>query len=340
MTELFVNTERGGYPVTVGQGLLENVCRYFSLDRRVFIITDTGVPAVYAKTVAAACRTSTVYTVPEGEGSKSLSTAEAVLRAMLDFGMTRTDCVVAVGGGVVGDLSGFVAATFMRGIDFYNVPTTLLSQVDSSVGGKTAVNLGGVKNSVGIFYPPRAVLVDTDTLATLSARQLSSGMCEIIKMAASADGELFSVLEDTSVEDAICEHVIARAIDIKRLVVEHDEHESGLRRILNLGHTLGHAIETAEGLGGLLHGECVALGMIPVCSDEVLSRVIPLFEKFSLPIEYKNDMEVALDYIKHDKKCDGDAFVFAVFCDKIGTARIERISQESFIRLVRERMKR
>ncbi len=340
MTETFVHTAKGGYPVTVGQGILSEAKHLLSLNRRVFIVTDTGVPCAYAQAIAAQCEQATVYTVAEGEGSKSLATAEAVLRAMLDFGMTRTDCVVAVGGGVVGDLSGFVAATYMRGIDFYNIPTTLLAQVDSSVGGKTAVNLDSVKNAVGVFYPPRAVLIDTDTLKTLPRRHVAAGMCEVIKMAAVADEELFSTLERLSAAQAVCEQVIAHAVDIKRRIVEQDEHESGLRRILNFGHTLGHAIEAAEGLGGLYHGECVALGMLPVCSDEALSRILPLFEKFSLPTEYKKDIKTAVSYIKHDKKCDADNTVFVVFCDKIGTSRIERLSQQAFIRLVKERMQR
>ena len=338
MTTIEVNTPSGTYPVHVGRGLLEKVGELFSLDRRVFILTDTGVPARYAEAIRAACRESTVYTVPMGEGSKSLTVMEEALVAMLHFDLTRTDCVVAVGGGVVGDLGGFLAATYMRGIDFYNVPTTMLSQVDSSIGGKTAVNLGTVKNIVGAFHQPRGVLVDLDTLKTLPARHVSAGLCEAIKMAASFDEELFCRFEELSREDAVCEETVTRALDIKRRIVEADEREAGLRRVLNLGHTLGHGIEAAEGLGGLYHGECVALGMLAVCSDEVKARLLPVFEKFGLPTEYKGSLDTALSYIRHDKKCEGDQWVCVVLCERIGTWRIERMTLADFERNAKDRI--
>ena len=175
MTSLHMELGDRSYDIHIGRGLLSRVGEYFSLDRRVLILTDDGVPAAYAEAVADACRTPTLVTVPQGEESKALSVWEDVLAVMLGEGFTRADAVVAVGGGVVGDLGGFVAASYMRGVDFYNIPTTLLSQVDSSIGGKTAVDFRGVKNIIGAFHQPRGVLIDPALLKTLDERQMASG---------------------------------------------------------------------------------------------------------------------------------------------------------------------
>ena len=255
---------------------------------------------------------------------------------MLDFGMTRSDCAVAVGGGVVGDLTGFAAASFMRGIDFYNVPTTLLSQVDSSIGGKTAVNLGVVKNIVGAFYQPKAVLIDTDVLKTLSKRHYAAGLAEAVKMSLTSDSELFSIFEKEEISDKNIEDVIVRSLEIKRKVVEEDEKEAGLRKILNFGHTLGHGLEAEGELSGLYHGECVALGMLPVCSDDVRARLIPVLKKLGLPTKFDGNLERALDYVSHDKKCSGNS-VSVIFVEKVGSFKIEKMSVADFIKLVKER---
>ncbi|MBR3936018.1 MAG: 3-dehydroquinate synthase, partial [Oscillospiraceae bacterium] len=171
-----INLPLGNYDITIERGVLKRAGEIINLDRRVLIVTDSGVPEEYAKTVADQCKAPFVITVPMGEESKSLGTFEKLCAAMLEHGFDRSDCVVAVGGGVVGDLSGFAAASYMRGIDFYNIPTTVLSQVDSSVGGKTAVNFGKIKNIIGAFYQPKAVLIDPDTLKTLSERHFSNGL--------------------------------------------------------------------------------------------------------------------------------------------------------------------
>ena len=274
-----------------------------------------------------------IYTIPRGEGSKSISVLEGVLSEMMRFGMTRSDAVVAVGGGVVGDLSGFAASVYMRGIDFYNIPTTLLSQLDSSIGGKCAVNLGEVKNAVGSFYQPKAVLIDTDTLKTLDKRQLSAGLSESVKMALTRDKALFELIESGNISECI-EEIIISSLMIKKKVVEEDERESGLRRVLNFGHTYGHGIEAEEGLSGLLHGECVALGMLPVCSCEVRERLTPVLKKLSLPTEYKGNVDRALEYIVHDKKCDG-ADINIILCEKIGEFTEKRMSTEKFGEMIK-----
>ena len=322
MTTLHLDLSERGYDITVGRGLLANVSEYFNLNRRVFIVTDSGVPEVYAKTVASFAKESMIVTVAEGEGSKSPEVYVSLLNKMVEFGMTRSDCAVAVGGGVVGDLTGFLSATYMRGIDFYNIPTTLLSQVDSSIGGKTAINHKELKNIVGAFYQPKGVIIDPDLLHTLPKRQISSGMAEAIKMALSCDKELFEMIES----GADIEDIIIGALKIKKKIVESDERESGVRRVLNLGHTLGHAIEAAG--GGLYHGECVAIGMLVVCSDEVRERLIPLLKKYDLPTEYKNTNDV-LEKIALDKKNEGDK-ISVIYVDKIGSYRIEKESIKDF----------
>ena len=335
VTTLNVNLGERSYPITVGHDLISSANEYFDLDRKVFIITDSGVPCRYAEALRSVCKSATVYTVAEGEGSKSLSTLEAVLTAIADAELGRSDCVVAVGGGVVGDLAGFAASIYMRGIDFYNVPTTLLSQVDSSIGGKTAVNLGGIKNIVGAFKQPKGVIVDTDTLRTLPERHLMSGLCEAIKMAATSDAELFGKIESLDKADIYnsIEEIIVGALRIKKHVVENDECEKGLRRILNFGHTLGHGIEADAGLGRLYHGECVAIGMIPVSFGEAHERLLKVLKKVGLPTEYHGNIESALGYVIHDKKCSGGV-ISVIVSEKIGTYEIKSMSVDEFKNLV------
>ncbi len=324
-----IRTATGGYDIHIGQGLLAKVGALLPLDRRVLVLTDDGVPPAYAATVAAACRTPLSVTLPMGEGSKSLARFEELLAKMLAAGFTRTDAVVAVGGGVMGDLAGFVASAYMRGIDFYNIPTTLLSQVDSSIGGKTAVNLNGIKNCVGSFYPPRAVLIDTDVLATLPPRGIAAGMAEVIKMAATFDADLFADLEQGCLSHT---EIISRALACKARVVEEDEKEGGLRRVLNFGHTIGHGIESC---GALFHGECVALGMLPMCTDAVRQRLLALYERYGLPTAFSGDAGRVCAAIAHDKKADGE-WLRTVYVPRVGNYEIRKEKTEEFIKWVQE----
>lgn len=315
-----VNADNGCYDIVLERGSLKKAGQLLELDRRVLVVTDEGVPPEYAGCVASQCREAIVVTVPRGEGSKSFEQLERLLSAMLEASFTRGDCVVAVGGGVVGDLSGFAASCYMRGIDFYNIPTTLLAQVDSSVGGKTAVNFGGVKNIVGAFYQPKKVIIDPETLKTLERRQLMAGLAEAIKMAATSSAELFEIIEKSEDLDADLPEIIRRSLCIKRDVVEQDPKENGLRRILNFGHTVGHAVEGFN-KGKLLHGECVALGMPPMCSGEALERVTRVLKKYGLPTEIEQSADELMPYLKHDKKMTAD-LVKVVLVDKIGQFRI------------------
>ena len=311
------------YDIVLERGCLKKAGELLNLDRKVFILTDDGVPAQYAETVAGQCREPHIHTVAQGEGSKSFAVLEELLTQMLELGFTRGDCVCSVGGGVVGDLGGFTAACYMRGIDFYNIPTTILSQVDSSIGGKTAVNLGGVKNIVGAFWQPRKVLIDPDTLDTLSDRQKSSGLAEAVKAGLIADPVLFAMFEDYAAGGAPLdlEKVIAASLMVKKNVVEQDERESGVRKILNFGHTIGHGIESVT---GLLHGECVAMGMIPMCSPAVRSRLIPVLGALRLPARVHADPAEVYKAVLHDKKM-GDGFVSIVSVDTVGSYQIQKV---------------
>ena len=334
---LHMNLGKDSYDILVERGALSRVGEIFDLDRRVLIVTDSGVPADYAEAVAEACKSPVIVTLPEGENSKCVEALSDLWSIMLENGFTRTDCVVAVGGGVVGDLSGFAAATFMRGIDFYNIPTTLLSQVDSSIGGKTAVNHGEIKNCVGAFYQPKAVVVDPDVLATLDKRQLASGLAEAIKMAATCDAELFCRMENCDDLSAMLDDVIVASLNIKKYVVEQDATEKSLRRVLNFGHTFGHGIEAQvafEDSRGLYHGECVALGMLPMCPPTVRERLVKVLTKAGLPTTTNVDIDAALAAVSHDKKMEGSTINY-VYVPEIGSFEFRKATLEDFANIVK-----
>ena len=329
--KLTMKLNRSGYDIILKRGCLRNLHQFTNVqNRKVFVLTDSGVPAQYAQTVAAQCPASTVYTVPQGEGSKSLKVYGQVLQAMLDFGMTRKDLLVAVGGGVVGDLGGFCAATFMRGIEFAQCPTTTLSQVDSSIGGKTAVDLGETKNIVGAFWQPCVVLIDPDTLDTLPRRQYVNGLAEALKAGIIADPELFALFEKDPVEDNI-EEIIYRSLQVKKRVVEQDERETGMRACLNFGHTIGHGIEAVKGIrgrrtNGLYHGECVALGMLPMIEDkQLVKRTRAVMRTLGLPVRTGVDKHKVLGYMQHDKKSRGDS-ITVIRVPGLGCWRADKIA--------------
>lgn len=321
-----VELGKNSYTVTVQRGALSQADTYMNLNRKVLIVTDSGVPAQYAQTVATCCKAPVVVTIPQGEGSKNLGNFEMLCRTMLQNGFTRTDCVVAVGGGVVGDLAGFAAAAFMRGVDFYNIPTTVLSQVDSSIGGKVAIDLDGIKNCVGAFHQPKAVLIDPDVLKTLPQRQIANGLAEAVKMAVNFDEALLTRFEAGDTLSQIDEIIVA-SLRIKAQVVKADEKESGLRRVLNFGHTIGHGIETAAGLDTFSHGECVALGMLPMCSDALRPRVKAILEKLNLPTTCQVDVDAVWQAMSHDKKLAGDT-ITVVYAEKAGSFEFRSMPME------------
>ncbi len=302
---IHLDLKDNSYDIIAQRGILEKAGEHLNLNRRVLVVTDSGVPAIYAETLAKQCKSPIICTVESGEASKSIETFTKLLHIMLDNDFSRKDCVVAVGGGVVGDLSGFVASAYMRGVDFYNIPTTLLSQIDSSIGGKTAINFGGIKNIVGAFYQPKKVLIDPELLKTLPERQISNGLAEAVKMALTSDKELFEIFENKNIKDNIDE-IIIRSLNIKKNVVEQDEKESGIRKILNFGHTIGHGIESSVNMEELYHGECVALGLIPMCDEKVRLRVVNVLKKCNLYNLIDFDWDKIGEVLFHDKKADGD----------------------------------
>ena len=331
-TKLTMNLGARSYDIILKRGALENLYQFARLDRRVAVVTDSGVPAAYAQRVADQCREARIITVPQGEASKSFKILESVLQQMLEFNMGRGDLVIAVGGGVVGDLAGFAAAIYMRGIDFINCPTTTLSMIDSSIGGKTAVDLGPTKNIVGAFWQPKLVIVDPDTLSTLPRRHYINGLAEAVKASLLADPELFSIFETGDVDAQIGE-IICRSLKFKKSIVEQDETERGMRKALNFGHTIGHGIEAVKGIKGrrtvgLYHGECVALGMLPMIESKSLQkRVRAVYRRLGLPIRTTYDKEKVLSEMLHDKKAQGSQ-ITVIKVPGLGCWRAETIPVE------------
>lgn len=325
-----VDLKHTDYNIYIERGNLERAGELLNLNRKVLVITDDGVPSEYAKTIANQCKEGYIETVAQGEKSKSIEVYEKLLKRMLELQFTRKDAVVAVGGGVCGDLAGFVAASFMRGVCFYNIPTTVLSQVDSSIGGKVAVNLGGIKNIVGAFYQPEAVLIDPETLKTLPSRQISAGLAEAVKMAVNFDKGLFERIEASENPMEMIDEIIAGSLLIKKKVVEEDEKESGLRKVLNFGHTIGHAIESVAE-GSLYHGECVALGILGVCGCDVKERVQSVLERLNLPTSFKADKTKLLEAISHDKKASAKTTT-VIIAEEIGTYTMKEETTEELSR--------
>lgn len=285
------------YPIIIGSGLLGGA---FDLAAYVggpdcLVVTNETVEPLYLDALSADLRGRQVRAIslPDGEAYKTLETVEDILDTLVEGGANRDTTLVALGGGVVGDITGFAAACYMRGVDFIQVPTTLLAQVDSSVGGKTGVNHASGKNLIGAFHQPRAVLIDTDTLRTLPDRELKAGLAEVIKYGAIVDADFFAWLED-NIEALIARDAealmlaIQRSCELKAQVVAEDEREGGRRAILNFGHTFGHAIERCQGYGAWLHGEAVAAGMVMAAElssgDTALAmRIGKLLERAGLP---------------------------------------------------------
>ncbi len=293
------------YTIHVGDTILQDIGGLLKTDcvQRAVIVSDQSVNATHAKTVAEALQDASItidhLTIPSGEASKSLAEAERLWNEFARLKIDRKTAILAVGGGVIGDLTGFVAATFSRGLDFWQVPTTLVAQVDSAIGGKTGVNLPAGKNLVGAFWQPRGVVADISTLTTLPDREYVSGLAEVVKYGMILDTDFFHWLEDNALrvkdrEKRSVAHIVRRSAELKTLVVERDEREiTGLRACLNYGHTFAHAFETATGYGTLLHGEAVSLGMMAAASlacsmnriDQlVVDRQQKLLETLGLPV--------------------------------------------------------
>jgi len=329
------------YSIKIGGGLLSKLgsdCRRLKLGKRCAVVTDRTVGPLYARAALASLRQAgfapVEIRVPAGETAKSLKTIQDCYDQLAQHRLERSSFIVALGGGVVGDMAGFLAASYLRGIGFVQVPTTLLAQVDSSVGGKVGVNLKAGKNLVGAFYQPRIVLCDLDTLKTLPERELRAGLAEVIKYGIIADAALFRRLERRlpallKLDAKELGHVVARSCQIKARVVEQDEREGGLRAILNYGHTIGHALEAISRYGKYLHGEAISIGQVAAAkiSRDILGlgqaevdRIEALFTQAGLPTSVrlaKPQLAKLLAAMKLDKKVSAGKVKF-VLAQKIG----------------------
>lgn len=323
MERITVNLGERSYPISIGAGLFNDPALLsLSAKQKVLVISNVTVAPLYADKITAmldqiGCQ-SAVLELPDGEKYKSLETFNTVMTYLIEHNYSRDVVVIALGGGVIGDLVGFASACYQRGVDFIQIPTTLLSQVDSSVGGKTAVNHPLGKNMIGAFYQPKSVLIDTDCLATLPEREFAAGMAEVIKYGVIYDQDFFVWLEENldalyALDVKALTYAIARCCSIKAEVVAMDEKESGIRALLNLGHTFGHAIEAELGYGNWLHGEAVSSGtamaartaqLQGMITQQQAERIIALFKRAKLPVHTPESMSFD-DFMKHmmrDKK--------------------------------------
>ena len=354
MGMLTVNLGNNSYDILIGSGLLSNLgseCAGRGLSGRVAVITNAAVAGIYSAQVLESLAVSgnqvTVIEIPDGEQYKNTATLNRVYDELIGAGLDRTSYIVALGGGVVGDLAGFAAATYMRGIPFVQVPTTLLAQVDSSVGGKTAIDHPRGKNLIGAFYQPRLVLIDVQTLSTLPKREFRAGLAEVVKYGVSLDQAFFEYLEQNSdkvlaMERECLVYLVQRCCELKAKVVELDEKETGLRAILNYGHTLGHAMETLSGYGALAHGEAVAIGMALAarismvhghCNDQDCARISALLDRFGLPHTAPHfERRQLIDTLRTDKKSSSGSIKF--ICNRgIGDHVMESLTTEQLLTL-------
>lgn len=348
---VYVNLGERSYEIEIGTGNLSCLGAFAEARLRpshAVVITDANVEQPHAQTAAqslvAAGMVVDLLVIEPGETSKSVDVADHLWQKLLELGADRKTAIVAVGGGVIGDLAGFVAATYARGLAFLQVPTTLLAQVDSSVGGKVGVNLPGAKNMVGAFWQPRGVLIDTSVLASLPEREYVAGLAEVVKHGVILDAEFFAWLEGHVAEigqrePAALRHIVARSCRLKADVVQQDERElTGLRAVLNYGHTFCHAFETLTGYGQLLHGEAVAIGM--ACAARLAQRLGRVDESFvtrqqkllvalGLPIETPQlDPEEILSVMSRDKKTEHGRLRF-VLPSKMG--HVELVGEVSSV---------
>lgn len=334
------------YDVVIERGSLEKSGELISKvinSKKTVIITDDTVNSLYTDTLMQSLNksgiNSSAFVFPHGEQSKNLSTLGKIYDFLCKERITRSDFLIALGGGVVGDITGFAAASFLRGIEFVQIPTTLLAQVDSSVGGKTAIDIAGGKNLVGAFKQPALVICDSDILKTLPESELSCGMAEVIKYGMIRDEKLFEVLEnhDISSISEIMDDIVYTCVDIKRGVVENDECDNGERMMLNFGHTLGHAIEGWHNYTDYTHGMGVAVGMCMIterlCSPEIVERLKKCVESYGLPTSTEAPLSELLPYCSTDKKCESDSISYIV-CNKIGRAEIKKVTVAEFEKLM------
>lgn len=341
------------YDILIQRGLLaqagERVRAVLPRAKKLAVVSDSNVAPLYGQTVldslALAGFEARLFTIPAGEASKCADQLSALWEGFMDFGLTRTDGVVALGGGVVGDLTGFAAATVLRGVAFVQIPTTLLSQVDSSVGGKVAIDLKAGKNLAGAFYQPKLVLMDPNVLDTLPDATFSDGMAEVIKYGCIWDKNFFDFLAAHPSRAELTpeiEHVLYTCCDIKRQVVMEDELDTGLRMILNFGHTIGHAFEKAGNYETWTHGQAVAAGMnwaaqlgvsAGVTPAQVVAPIADLIEKFALPNHIPCSWDTMTEAVGLDKKRAGDSITM-IFLSELGKTAPTKMKKDELLALL------
>lgn len=333
MKTIDVNIPNKEYKVHIKNGLLYDVDQYIDVNREIVIVTDDFIPKEYLKILKTKIANPTIFEVTMGETSKSIDVAYSIINEMIEEKISRNAIIIALGGGVVGDLTGFIASIYMRGIDFVQIPTSLLSQIDSSVGGKVGINSDKMKNSIGSFYQPIVVLIDPTTLATLPEKEFSNGMSEMIKYGLIADKALFYNILEKDVKKDI-EYYISKCIEIKKNIVVADEYDNGLRQILNFGHTIGHAIEQ-DSAYKLLHGEAVSIGMNLMSINTTFhDDLVHALNKYNLPLNYDYDLETIYDYIKTDKKVKNKKLNIIVV-KEVGNGLIKTINVDEIKKYLR-----
>ncbi len=326
MEKIEVKSKYKSYNIFLGEDILDVVNKNIAPKSKKVIITDTNVYHLGLTDKFMVDNLSDVIVVPSSEKSKSFDVAMNIIKRLTELNFNRNDVLIACGGGVVGDLTGFVASIYMRGIEFVQIPTTLLAMVDSSVGGKTAINFGEFKNNVGSFYNPKFVVIDTTFLETLKNREFNCGLAEIIKMGLIKNEEIIKIIEKNQ-RDKYINKLVKLAILGKIEIVEEDEKENGIRKILNFGHTIGHAVESYFGFGEILHGEAVAIGMLKMIDDtEIKNRLFKIFHTYGFDINFEYDKEKIFNLMVHDKKVIADDEIDIILLNKIGEAYVKRVS--------------
>ncbi|MCK5761545.1 MAG: 3-dehydroquinate synthase [Candidatus Izimaplasma sp.] len=326
MKTINIPIKDNSYNIYINRGILSDISSYIDVNREIVIITDDFIPKMYLNTIKDKMSNMQIFEVPHGEQSKSMEIAYSIIDDMVNSKITRNCLIIALGGGVIGDLAGFIASIYMRGVDFIQIPTTLLSQIDSSVGGKVGINSSNMKNAIGSFYQPKMVLIDPDTLKTLSTREFNNGIAEMIKYGMISDASLFIDLLERDFTRNLVDY-IEKCIVIKKRFVVNDVFDKGDRQILNFGHTIGHAIEKYSNFD-LLHGESISLGMMLMSKKyDYYNNLIKIIKRYNLPTNFEYDKEKIFEYIKNDKKATS-ASINIILVEKLGTGTIKKIEIE------------
>ena len=345
MREIFIKSLKN-YKILIGNGILKDIGKVIKNTKnakKAVIITDKNVEKIYGKSVKESLKSEgmevSVFSITPGEESKNLRTVEKIYKHLSDNEILRKDLIIALGGGVCGDIAGFVAATYLRGIDYINIPTSLLAQVDSSVGGKVGVNLSTGKNLVGAFYPPSLVYIDYQVLNTLPTENFSEGMAEVIKYGAICDKSLLELIKKKDVRKENIEEIIYRCLKYKKNLVEEDEFDSGKRQLLNFGHTFGHAIENYYKYSKFSHGEAVSIGMAEILKRLEIRNMVPrgsyaelihVLKKYKLPISTDISGEELFKGCLRDKKFYSDDEVNIVLIKDLGKGYIQKMTKREF----------